>query len=184
MTRTTRPGNRKKPGPKGYFKPKMIRDVFELARFGMTNNEIAEFLDIGVSTLEKYIRTYPEFKQALQKGRIRSSLKVVDSLYKRALGFNYIERHIEVRKNKFGAVVSKNIKKAERTILPNVTAAIYLLKVRHGDKWADVVKSEITKNINHNIKKLDVSELTHEERSMLKNIGLKNLSNLNNVTSN
>jgi hypothetical protein len=53
----------------------------------MTNQEMADIIGISISTFEKYLRLYPEFKYALHQGRIEDSVRIVDSLHKQALGY-------------------------------------------------------------------------------------------------
>lgn len=173
MVRIKKPKiKRNKPGPKGYFEPSMIGEVYKLARFGMTNQEIADFYEISISSIENYQRSIPEFKKALQKGRLYDSLKAVASLHKQVLGYEVQEREEREVVTKSG--IQTLITTKTKYIQPNITATIYLLKTRHGDKWMDVFKAEFTKNINHH---LDLSTLSNEDLTLLEKMGIKMITN-------
>lgn len=150
------------------------RQAFELARFGMTNREMADILGISISTFELYQRKYLHFNEAIQDGRLKSSMMVVESLYKQALGYEVVETEIREGKNKRGEKVSYLTTRTKH-IQPSTQAAIYLLKCRHKDKWADIVKAEVTTN-ERSTTKMDLSAFTTEELLIMERIGLKNLA--------
>ena len=165
-------------GPKGRFEDSMIEEVFKLARFGMTNAEMAAFYEISDSTFLNYQRKYPEFNEAMQRGRVMDSLKVVASLHKQALGYTVTETEDAEHMTRSGERVTLH-KTINTHIQPNVTAAIYLLKTRHGDKWMDIIKTESTKNVIFNIKQTDPEGFTVDELKYLERIGMKRLAEAN-----
>jgi hypothetical protein len=61
----------------------------ELARklclLGTTNQQLADILDVGISTIDLWIRTHAEFSCALKKGRALADIEVAATLYQRAL---------------------------------------------------------------------------------------------------
>ena len=65
--------------------------VESLARNGLINPQIAERMGIATSTLSKWMNDYPEFSDALKRGREEPDDKVENSLLKRALGYQYHE---------------------------------------------------------------------------------------------
>lgn len=159
---------------KGKYEESMPNEVRRLARFGLTNEEIAEFYGIGLVTLERYKRDIPEFRQALDEGRMIDSMKVVDSLHKQALGYEVVEHEISQHMRKDGKIVELH-RTTTKHVQPNVTAAIYLLKTRHGDKWMDVIKTEQTNNLNIMVKNVDFSDMSTEELMTLKKLGIKRI---------
>lgn len=163
----------KKRGPKGYFEEDMIEEVYKLARFGLTNDEIADFYELNVNTVLHWLRTRPEFKKALQRGRLEDSLKAVASLHKQVQGYMVTETERTRTFDKNG-VPHVSTKITNKHVQPNITATIYLLKTRHGDKWMDVFKSEINSTIHH---KLDLSSLTTEDLTLLEKMGIKMTTN-------
>lgn len=156
-----------------YF-PDMPAEVRSLARFGCTNTEIAEHLHISEQTLAKYLHDIPELYKALQEGRMYDSMKVVDSLHKSALGYMVEEHEVAEHMDRNGRV--RELKKTTtKFVQPNVTAAIYLLKTRHGDKWMDIVRTEATQNLNIMVKNVDFSDMSTDELITLKKLGIKSI---------
>jgi len=176
---------RQKPGPKGFWNSSVPQHTFELARFGHTNEEIAEFFEVSKSTIDNWTREHLEFREALYKGRLESSLQVLDNVYKRANGYTYTETHEEYT-YKDGIRITTSYREVTKHVLPNITAAIYLLKARHGDKWADVNYSNITGKltVEGNIKHPDLSGFDEQEKQLLKKFGLAQLKQLNDTSRN
>lgn len=58
------------------------------ARDGLTNEQIAQNLGINPDTLYKYQKTYPEFSEALKKGKEIVDYEVENALLKNALEGN------------------------------------------------------------------------------------------------
>lgn len=154
------------------YRDEMVETVHRLARFGCTNEEIAEFLKLAPHTFTVYCQDNPELYHALQQGRLFDSMKVVDSLHKQALGYEVVETEDAEHMDRNGHVhiLHKEVKKF---VQPNVTAAIYLLKTRHGDKWMDIVRSEKTQNLNIMVKNVDFSDMSTDELLTLKKLGIK-----------
>jgi hypothetical protein len=152
----------------------MPEEVTRLARFGLSNVEIAEFFKISISTFEMYTREIPEIYEALQQGRLYDSMKVVDSLHKQALGYVVEETTIAEHMDRNGRIRTLT-SKSTKHVAPSVTAAIYLLKTRHGDKWMDIVRTEATQNLNISVKNVDFSDMSTEELLTLKKLGIKSI---------
>lgn len=165
-------------GPKGFWSENILEQVFQLARFGMTDKEIAEIFMLNVNTIDNWKRTKPGFDKALQNGRLISSLAVVDSIHKSACGYTYDEEYYEYKKSPEGIEVLISRKVIKRYMPPDMKAAIYLLKARHGDKWADVHKTEFSGSLSVAVKQIDLEGLTEDEKKWLKSISLKQLASI------
>ena len=98
-----------------------LKEVERLAGFGFIDKEIAYILDVGVTTLNKY-KHEPEFKSALERGKLVADKKVVKSLYNKAVGFKHDKRYYP----------------------PDTTAIIFWLKNRRPDLWRDKHEVEHT----------------------------------------
>lgn len=164
-------------GPDSLYNESWNEPLRKLARFGMTNQEMSDIIGISISTFEKYLRLYPEFKYALHQGRIEDSIRIVDSLHKQALGYMVEETSSSYRykidpETGIRKKILTNRSHTRKHIQPNVTAAIYLLKARHGEKWADIYKVESTHTSNVNVN-MDFSSFTDEELKLLEKIGMK-----------
>lgn len=159
---------------KGKHEESMAEEVARLARFGCTNEEIAEFYNITIATFQRYERDIKEFRDALMEGRMLDSMKSVDSLHKQALGYFVEEEEEAEHVTRQGDIVTLK-KKTKKWIQPSATAAIYLLKTRHGDKWMDIIRTEANQNLNITVKNVDFSDMSNEELIQLKNLGIKRI---------
>lgn len=117
-----------------------LEEIQGWAMSGLTDEQIALNLNIGVSTLHEYKKKYPEFLESLKKGKDIADAQVVNALFKTATGFTYYE---EVT-NALGDTVS-----IAKYAKPNTTAQIFWLKNRCPDKWRDKteVKQDITQTV-------------------------------------
>ena len=107
------------------------------AMSGLTDEQIADNLGIAASTLYEYKKKYPEFSEALKKGKDIADAQVVNALFKTATGFTYYEDI---------ATATGDVVSAQRYAKPNTTAQIFWLKNRQPDRWRDKteVKADIT----------------------------------------
>ena len=67
------------------FDPKLIDLVYKYALLGLTNEQLAESLDISLSTLKNY-KKIPEFLTAHRAGKEQADSRVAESLYEKAVG--------------------------------------------------------------------------------------------------
>ena len=133
----------------GELKDKLIL-IQGMARDGLTQQQIANNLGISIDTLIENKKKYPEFNNALKKGKEIVDFEVENALLKRALGYEYEEETYE------NGILTKKVKKH---VPPDTTAQIFWLKNRQVKKWRD--KVEIADN--DAIKKLD--ELLEAQRN-------------------
>lgn len=165
-------------GRPGKFHPYMLEEVEKMAKFGLTNVQIAEFYGIGESTFAKYIRIYPELERALHSGRLEDGFVLQESLHKLALGYEADEYQEERAINKKGEEYIKSRKFIKKHIQPNAGAAQFLLKTRFPNQFSETVKHENTNStrIDVNINKIDLSGLSMEELMLMKKIGLNEVN--------
>lgn len=116
------------------------------ARDGLTDEQIANNMGIGVRTLYEYKEKYPQILQSLKKGKEIVDYEVENALLKKALGYKVKEQKL----TKDGQFIE-----IEKEIPPDTTAGIFWLKNRRPDKWRDKVEnvniSPPDKEININI---------------------------------
>ena len=101
------------------------------ARDGLTDEQIAHNMGISPATLYNYKRDHLEILEALKKGKEVVDIQVENALLKRALGYSYEEKKVEVSEE--GTKVTKTIKE----VVPDTTAQIFWLKNRRPDRWRD-----------------------------------------------
>lgn len=113
------------------YKEEFNEQVEKLCKLGATDNEIADFFDVDVSTINNWKQSHPEFFESIKKGKILADSNVADRLYQRALGFEHDSEEIKVAD---GAVIRVPIRKIYP---PDATAAIFWLKNRRSKEWRD-----------------------------------------------
>lgn len=115
------------------------------ARDGLTNEQIAENMGIGLSTLYEWQKRYPEFSDALKTSKEVVDLHVENALLKRALGYEYVERTYEPDKETGEMRITKRITKQ---VVPDTTAQIFWLKNRKPEDWRDKQQIEHSGEVN------------------------------------
>jgi hypothetical protein len=122
-------------------KEKLIQ-IEAWCRDGLTEEQIAHNLGIGVSTLSKYKVEHVEIVEALKRGKEVIDIQVENSLLKRAMGYVYEEVTREPIKDpetgEYNLEITKIVKKE---VQPDTTAQIFWLKNRKPAEWRD--KSDI-----------------------------------------
>lgn len=136
------------------------------ARDGLTDEQIANNLNIATSTFYEYKKKYPEFSEVLKKGKEVVDYEVENALLKRALGYEYEEKTYEL---KYNEQLKKNVevltKRVTKQIAPDTTAQIFWLKNRQSGKWRDKQQVEHSGSINNPFEGLSTEEL----RQLIKN---------------
>lgn len=110
------------------------------ARQGLTNEQIANNIGIGRTTLYEWSQKEPNIANAIKKGKEVVDFEVENALLKRALG--YTLTITEQKVDKFGDV--HNLKK-DVHIPGDTTAQIFWLKNRMTKQWRDKVEVEANK---------------------------------------
>lgn len=105
-------------------------EIRQWVQEGATDKEVIKALGINTSTFYDYMNKYPEFNKLMREGRQERITTLVNTLYKKAIGFQYEE--IEETTDENG---NTKTKKYTKTSLPSETAILILLK--HWDKNPD-----------------------------------------------
>jgi hypothetical protein len=155
------------------------RQAYKLALLGATDKQIANVMGIGLSTLDLWKRTKPEFRLALQRGKLEADANIAEALYKRAHGFTFVETLVHMYK---GKIIKTKI---EKYVIPDSWAANKWLAARQRANgiWTDTKRIEGTLT-NINVQKVDLSALTESELLLLKKVGVKTMLSENAGSSN
>lgn len=113
------------------YKAEHLKVAKAMAKLGATDAELAQALGVAVSTVSLWKVTHKEFSDALSVSKDVANQKVVDSLYKRAMGYSVTEEDIRV--------IDGQIVKTEftRHYPPDPTSMIFFLKNRDKANWRD-----------------------------------------------
>lgn len=123
--------------------PKRAED---LARQGLRDIDIARKLNISKDTFYKYQKQFPDFADAIKKGKAPVDFEVENALLKRAMGYEYEEVHVELEPEENSDKPSKRIKSIRRVkkfIPPDTAACIFWLLNRRPHQWRDRKHLEI-----------------------------------------
>lgn len=115
------------------------------ARDGLTNEQIAENMGIGLSTLYEWQNRYTEFSDALKVSKEIVDRHVENALLKRALGYTYEECTWEPSRDTGEMILTKKI---EKQVIPDTTAQIFWLKNRKPEDWRDKQQIEHSGEVN------------------------------------
>ena len=120
------------------FKPEYVEQAKKLAELGATDRELAEFFYVSESTLYLWKHTQPEFSEALKLGKEASDARVVQSLYRRAIGYSHDAVKI--------MTVDGSVQEVPYVehYPPDTTAGIFWLKNRDPDRWRDKRELEVS----------------------------------------
>lgn len=108
----------------------------QFAREGKTDIQIAKSLGINKDTYYNYQKKYPEFLDAIKRGKKPVDVEVENQLLKRALGYEYTEEQREIEMVN-GEPIIKKIKSIKKHISPDVGAIAFWLKNRRPDLWRE-----------------------------------------------
>jgi transcriptional regulator with XRE-family HTH domain len=135
--------------PRSYDKKVTDLDLlYKLALLGLTNQELADFYDVAMSTLSLWIKNEKEFSETLKRGRELADADVANSLRREASGYRYYTKTI-TKKKKSGEVVEETVPATEDEFnaaggtltiqehyaRPNTTAQFFWLQNRQPHLW-------------------------------------------------
>lgn len=100
---------------------------------GATDAELGQIFDVSEQTINNWKKAHPEFKDALDRGKLGADSRVAERLYQRACGFEHEAVKI-VADAKTGA---EHIVPYTERYPPDTVAAIFWLKNRQRGKWRD-----------------------------------------------
>lgn len=129
-----------------WLEPEGLLKLEGWARDGLTDEQIAENIGIGYSTLQTWKSKYQDIRDTLKRGKEVVDRQVENALLKRALGYRYDEVTIE------GGVETKRVTKE---VIPDTTAQIFWLKNRKRETWADRQSIEMSTPIDESIKEME-----------------------------
>lgn len=123
------------------YKPEFCEQGAKLCLKGFIDDEIADFFDVDVATLNRWKLKYPDFCASLKKAKLYSDDKVVQSLYNRALGYEFKET-----KEETGGETGSKTTITTKQLAGDVGAMCFWLKNRQPNEWRDrqEVKHEVT----------------------------------------
>lgn len=110
------------------YDPTYNEQAYKLCLLGFTDPELAIFFEVNDDTIYEWKIVYPEFSEAVKRGKAIADADVAQSFHKRAVGYTYEEKTFE------GGELTKTV---EKEMPPDAGAALNWLKNRQKTKWTD-----------------------------------------------
>ena len=116
-------------GRPSLYKPEFAERAHGLCLAGATNQELADGFEVGRSTIDNWLRKYPDFAQAVRSGRSLADGKVAQGLYARAIGYDYEATRVLLHQGE-PVCVRHTVHRP-----PDVRACIFWLRNRRPQQW-------------------------------------------------
>lgn len=148
---------------KEWLKKDKLKRLEHMARNGARDIDIAKKIGISKVTLYEWKKRFPEFAEALKKGKDEYDDEVEETLYNLTQGYYVDEEVVEIREDAAGNKILHR-KKTKRYIPPSVTAIIYWLQNRRGDTWKTRASEHQNKQLQLNQKRLELEKEKQEDK--------------------
>lgn len=122
------------------------------ARDGYSNAELAQKMGIAEGTLYEWLKTYPEIKEALSRGKEPYDIEVENKMHDLCLGYVVpLKKPFKLRKVEYDPDTGKKVREydvietaiEEEYVPPNVIAQKYWLSNRKPESWREKREEKI-----------------------------------------
>ena len=121
--------------------------IEDWARSGLTDEQIAHNMGIGVRTLYKWKNQFSEITDSLKMGKEVVDIEVENALLKRALGYRFTEvTKKPIVNQETGKTELMIVRTVETEKVPDTLAIIFWLKNRKPEQWRDKTDAEVRSN--------------------------------------
>ena len=161
------PKRKRRPGRPSKYKPEFAERVTDYCLLGATNQELARIFKVRDTTIPEWIDRYPEFAEAIKKGREIADANVAKALYRRAIGWTQpaVKIAIKIEILPDGREIkSEHIVPYTEHFPPDTAAAFIWLKNRQPHRWRDKKEVHDTRDeTKHVALELSPRALAHVE---------------------
>lgn len=134
------------------FKAEFVQQAEKLCALGATDEDLADFFEVSIRTINNWKAEHPEFLQSLKGGKDTADDRVERSLYQRAVGYTHDATHFSA----FQGTVTATEYRAHCP--PDVTAQIFWLKNRRPEMWRDkteqVIRHELSQMSDYDLERI------------------------------
>lgn len=126
------------------FRPEFVDEAFKQTLLGATLDGLAEYFGKSVATICEWKNKFPEFDEAIKKGRKKPDGEVAYAMHRNATGYDYVEEQaFKIKSAEFDPKTGKKITEVEEIKVVKVTrhrpadtlAGMYWLNNRNPDNW-------------------------------------------------
>ena len=114
---------------------KRLSEIKELVSKAVPQIEIAKILGMSEKTMYKLKNRHPKMNQAFVFGNDDLKYTLIDTLIKKAVGYEYEETQTTIEETKTGT--KKKIVKYKKKAQPDMNAVRYLLIIKFGREYND-----------------------------------------------
>lgn len=118
----------------GIYLPDCLPQVRAIAMRGYTDDEISTLFGVDKDLFQKWKKVYPDFREAIDNGRTFADIAVVESLFKRAVGYDYHEQ---------GLTRTGSVRELRKHLPGDVGAIKYWLNNREKEHWKERTSTEL-----------------------------------------
>lgn len=130
-----RGGARVAPGPKTGYSPNYCDEARRACMLGATNEELAGLLGVTRATVHNWTEEFPDFKKAIEEGKVAADARVAEKLYQRAIGYERPATRFFANSDGPPTEVNYTYHHA-----PDTSAAIFWLRNRRREDWREQVE--------------------------------------------
>ena len=165
-----------KRGRKTKYKEEYAKQAYQLCLLGATNDQLATFFEVNTDTIHGWMKTYPEFSDAVKGAKIVADAQVAEGLYRRAIGFQYDEttyEKIDLIPNADDNIKLEAFKRkiVTKNVIPDPGAAMNWLSNRQPERWRN--RQDINAKVDwiKMLEKMSEEDLQRLATEMLKQQG-------------
>lgn len=136
------------------YKEEYAKQAEKICLLGATDEFLADYFEVCVATIANWKNDYPEFLDAIKRGKHDADQRVAESLFGRAVGYSHGETKVF---NNQGEIVTYDVVKH---YAPDPTAAIFWLKNRQPSQWRDKQETQHSGSIE--VKQISDEKLKEE----------------------
>jgi len=138
----------------GIHLPSCLPQVRAIAAKGYTDKEISAIYGIPSDLFRAWRKAYPDFDDALNRGRLQPDAAVIEALFKTAVGYDFKEEGL----TRTGAV-----REIRRHKPPDTTAIKYWLNNRAKEMWKDRSSAEVSGGSDEGAKPIGIKSEGRDE---------------------
>lgn len=116
------------------FSGEVARDALKLYAKGWIDQEVADFLEVAVATINNWKKDHPEFLESIKAVKVAWDNRVERRLAERAMGYSH--EAVKIFCNKDGEITEA---KYTEHYPPDTAAGIFWLCNRQPDRWKQKV---------------------------------------------